>query len=40
MRAGADPVLALTVAAATRCLPIWSLLGLVVAAVVAFSRAR
>jgi hypothetical protein len=37
---GADPVLAFMVAAATAILPVWSLLGVVVAAVVAFSRVR
>jgi hypothetical protein len=37
---GADPVLAFMVATATAILPIWSLLGVVVAAAVAFSRVR
>lgn len=37
---GADPALAFMVATATAILPIWSLLGVVVAAVVAFSRVR
>jgi hypothetical protein len=37
---GANPMLALSVAFATAVFQIWSLLGLVVAAAVAFSRAR
>src|SRR4051812_8829736 len=40
MSTGGDAVLAFPVAVASAVLPIWSLLGLVVAAAVAFSRAR
>jgi hypothetical protein len=40
MLQGANPVLAFSVASATVAIPIWSLLGIVVGAVVAFSRLR
>ncbi len=40
MLQGANPILAFTVASATVAIPIWSMLGIVVGAVIAFSRLR